>query len=358
MPKKNSLNKKFDKRKLQDRNFMEILKMFAPGTSLRVGLDDIRKMKKGALIVFESERLSEIFEPGFRVNSKFSSQKLAELAKMDGAIILSKDLKKILYANAFLFPSVKISTKETGTRHKTAERTAKQLETITIAVSERKNKITIYYKDFKYELENSSEILRRAAETLQILEKQKELLENLIINLNVSEITNMVTREEVCDILQKIEVIRRIAESVKKYLVELGSEGIIVSMRLRELTKDLNNQRKMILKDYFNLNFSKIDIILKRINFDKLLEPSEISKVLFDELNNEFICPKGIRILNEANVAEESIRLILNNFENLEGILNAGTESLMKVFNDEDFVNSLKQKIENIGEKILARKKI
>ena len=295
-------------------NLIDVLKKFSPGTSIRTALDDILRARMGALIVADNEGLLDIVEGGFKLNSKFSQQKLVELAKMDGAIVLSYDLKKILYANTLLSPNIRLSTKETGTRHKAAERTAKQLRTIVIAVSERKNKITIYYKDMSYELEKTSEILRRAAETLQILEKQKEIFDDLKINLNILEINNLVTISDVCDVLQRIEMLKRISDMVRRYLVELGKEGIIVSMRLKELTKNLNKEREMILKDYFKSKYFKVNAILENLNFDFLLETSNLLKILFGE-SPESISPKGIRILNKTNLSEKDIKLLMKNFK-------------------------------------------
>ena len=148
----------------EDWELVDILKILAPGTGLRVALNDILHANLGALIVLERPELYNIVEGGFRVNCRFSPQRLVELSKMDGAIIVSKDFKKIIYANVLLVPGIGVQTKETGTRHKAAERTAKQMETLCIAVSERRNRITIYYKEMRYELEASSEILRKAAE--------------------------------------------------------------------------------------------------------------------------------------------------------------------------------------------------
>ena len=156
----------------EKKSIVDVLKFVSPGTAMRTALDDILHAGLGALIVFEKEGLLNIVDGGFRINCRFSPQKLVELAKMDGAMIISEDLKRILYANTLLSPNVKIPTKETGTRHKAAERTAKQFQTVVIAVSERRNKITLYYGDESFYLEETSEILRRAAETLQILEKQ------------------------------------------------------------------------------------------------------------------------------------------------------------------------------------------
>lgn len=342
----------------EEKSLMDVLKIFSPGTSMRTALDDLMGAGIGALIVMDKGDLLNIVEGGFRVNCKFSSQRLVELAKMDGAIILSNDLKKILYANTLLNPNIGISTKETGTRHKAAERTAKQIKTISVAVSERKKKITIYYGNVKHELEKSSEVLRRAAETLQILEKQKEIFNDLIINLNILEISNLVSTSDVCKILQRMEMVRRISEMVRRYLIELGREGNIVSMRLKELTKNLNKEREMIIGDYFKLKSSKIEIILRNVDFDHLVETSNLLDMLFNELGDRSISPKGLRILSKTNLPEKDILSLINNFGTLDRIFDATEDSLVGVFKDEDSVSVLKESLESLKEKILVGKKL
>lgn len=352
--------KKLKEEKITEKevDLIEILKIFSPGTSMRTALDDMMGARIGTLIVVDKEGLSSIVEGGFKVNCKFSSQRLVELAKMDGAIILSKDLKRILYANTLLFPGIHIPTKETGTRHKAAERTAKQIKTIVIAGSERKNKITIYYEDIKYELEKSSEVLRRAAETLQILEKQKEIFNDLIINLNILEINNLVTITDVCNVLQRTEIIKRISDIVKRYLVELGKEGIIVSMRLKELTKNLNKNREMILKDYFKSKYSKADTTLKTMNFDFLLETSNLPRILFEELHDKPILPKGIRILSRTNLLEKDIKFLIDNFNTLNKIFDSDKNSLIKIFKKKELVDFLIKELKELREKIISGRDI
>ena len=104
----------------------EILKLIAPGTPIRNGLENILKAKTGALIAVggDNKDVLDLVDGGFKIDVEYSSSKLYELAKMDGAIVLSSDFKRILYANAQLIPSSDIPTSETGTRHRTAERTA------------------------------------------------------------------------------------------------------------------------------------------------------------------------------------------------------------------------------------------
>ncbi len=341
-----------------DAEFVNALKQFSPGTSIRLAIDDILRAEMGALIVIESDSLYEIIEKGFKINSRFSPQKLVELAKMDGAIILSKDLKKILYSNAFLFPDTKIPTRETGTRHKSGERTAVQASTTVIAVSERKNKITLYHKNMRHELEESSEILRKATETLQILEKQVEIFDEDLSHLNILEINNLVTISDICNILQKIAIIKKVSEIVKRYLIELGREGIIVSMRLKELTRNLGKEREMILRDYFPSRFQTVDVMLDDMNFDFLLETSNLSRALFEELHDKPIYSKGNRLLSKMNLLEKDIESLRQYYETLDRIFRADENSLKIVFQNETFVEHLAGDLGNLKDKILAGKKI
>ena len=338
--------------------FLEILKIFSPGTAMRTAFDDILKAGMGAIVVVDEEGLFSIVDGGFKINSKFSPQKLVELAKMDGAIILSKDMKKILYANTLLTPKASFKTSETGTRHKAAERTTKQFSTIVVAVSEKRNKITLYWGNYKHFLENSSEILRRATETLQILEKQKEVFDDLLIHLNVLEITDLTSTSDICNVLQRMEIIRRISESVKRYLVELGKEGIIVSMRLKELTKNISSEREMIFKDYFGFDYSKIDIVLKNMNFDFLLEGGNILRLVFEELHDRPIFPKGWRILKKTNFLEKDLENLMGSYKTLGKLFDADKESLDSILGENFLASSLKKNLNLLKEKILEGKKI
>ena len=326
----------------EGKDLTEVLKIFAPGTAIRMALNDLMRARMGALIVVEKEGINEIMEGGFRINADFSPQKLVELAKMDGAIILSNDMKKILYANTLLVPDMNIKTNETGTRHKSGERTSKQLKTIVVAVSERKNKITVYYGDMAYVLDESSEILRRATETLQILEKQKDIFDELLVHLNISEITYTTKIEDVSNVLQRMEIIQRISEVIKGYLIELGKEGVIASMRLRELTKNFNREMEFILMDYdidYAVNNAEVKSALDKMSFDFLLEIANISKLIFTEIHDRSISPRGFRILSKTSLSENNINLLTNEFKSLNEIFDADKGVLIKVLKDEGVVN-------------------
>jgi len=336
-------------------SFLEVLSMLSPGKNFRIALEEIIHARDGALIVIEEEGLKEIFEGGFKVNCKFTPQKLAELAKMDGAIILSSDLQKILFANVLLIPDTRIPSNETGTRHKAAERTSKQLDTPAIAVSERRNRVSLFYDNKKYILQDSESLLRRAAETLHILEKQREIFDELLTNLNVLETTNLVSVGDVCSILQRIEIITKMMDTMKRHLIELGKEGILLQARIRELFKGIEPLEMDILKDYTQkpLNVKKF---FSSISFDGLLNIESLSGFIFEASQDKQISPKGYRILEKLNLTEREIKDLIEHFKNLTNILSAEDQDLRHILKNK--TESFRKELENLKEQIMLGKKI
>ena len=332
---------------------LNLLKKLSPGTSLRQGLDYIIQSGKGALIVINNGKSLGIFQGGFKINCKFTPKKLLELAKMDGSIILSEDYKKILYANTLLVPDKNLISNETGTRHQAAERIAKQIEGLVIAISEKRRKITIYSDEFSYILQETSELLRRATETLQILEKQREIFNELLSNFNILEITKLVSVRDVCNILKRLEMIKKMSEIINEYIVELGKEGIIVRMRMKELTKDLLKKREEIIQDYFSKP-AKVNQFFENLSFDGLLDEENISRLLFGESFEKGINPRGIRILNKTNLNKNEIKNLIDFFGNLNNILNANEIELKRILKNN--AENFKKELGSLREQILLGK--
>ena len=169
----------------------DVLKIICPGTQLREGIENILRAKTGGLIVIgDTDNVMNIVDGGFYINSDYTPSYVYELAKMDGAIVITGDLKKIVCANAQLIPDSSIPTYETGTRHRTAHRVAKQTNNIVIAISQRRNIITMYKGDIKYVLRESSVILSKANQAIQTLEKYVAVLERVINNLNLLDLSD------------------------------------------------------------------------------------------------------------------------------------------------------------------------
>lgn len=222
--------------KLWDARFVKMLKKLAPGTSLRDGLENILRAKMGALVLMDDSPESlRIVDCGFELNADYSPANFYELAKMDGALVLSNDGKKILYANAQLIPEPGIPTLETGTRHRTAERAAKQTGALVVAISHRRNIITMYLGSLRYTLKDITFILARANQALHTLERYNQALKKSLTNLNVLELDELVTLGDVVEVLVRGERVNRIADEIEQNIIELGSEGRLVSMQMEEI---------------------------------------------------------------------------------------------------------------------------
>lgn len=314
------------------------LKMVAPGTSLREGLENVLKAKTGGLIIIgDSEEVMSLVDGGFSINCDFSTAHLYELAKMDGAIILSRDCKKILFANTQLIPDASIPSSETGIRHRTAERVARQTGELIVSISQRRNIITIYKGYMKYILKDTSIILSKANQALQTLTKYKSALDAAFTNLGAVEFENMATVFDVATAAQKCEFVVRIANEVDRYIYELGDEGRLVSMQLEELIAGVKEEENLLIRDYMPQDEEKTckDIIkqLRNLSSDELLELTNIIKII--GLGNSAgildipLFPRGYRMLSKVpRLPLNIIENLVLKFEKFQTIVNASIEQL------------------------------
>jgi diadenylate cyclase len=330
-------------RKSKDDSTQELLRLIAPGTPIRDGIENILRAKTGALLLItdNNDVIKEIVDGGFTINEDYTSSKLYELAKMDGAIILSGDLKKILFANAQLIPSREIETKETGTRHRTAERTAKQTGELVISISQRRNIITIFKGNFRYILEDTNAVLNKANQGIQTLERYKKVFDSRLSILNEYEFNDIVTLKNVIDVIQRAEMVMRIADEIQRQIYELGNDGRLVKMQLDELIGGLEKEELLIIKDYMasakkKKTPEKILEELSEISYEEVMRETTVSKLLgyeiFDNYDEVGVYTRGYRILNKvprmpANIVEN---LILS-FKSFQHILDADIESLDEV---------------------------
>src|SRR3989344_5005798 len=258
---------------------LEILKKVSAGTELRNAINDIVHGRLGALVVLSNQKVFDCFQGGFKVDCEFTQRRLVELAKMDGAIILSPDFKRILYANTLLTPDTGLPSFETGIRHQAAERTSKETNSLVIAISQRRGETTIYNSNFKYLLQPTEDLLRRATENLQILEKQRDVFNELLTNLNILELTNLVSIGDVCKMLQRIEMIKKMTKIINEQIIELGEDGIILRMRMREVIRGIEKEDEFIIKDYIK-NKERFREFFDSLNFEEILDIEQIAKNL------------------------------------------------------------------------------
>jgi len=336
------------------KTLIEYLKKLSPGNPIRTVIDDLTRAKMGALIAVYAKDLDEIIEGGFKVNCKFTPQRLFELCKMDGAIILSSDLKRILYANSVLSPDSSIFSEETGTRHKAAERTARQSETLVIAVSERKNKTTLYLGKNKHVLRDSDEVLSEIISNLQILEKQREIFRELISKLNILEMSELVSVIDVCRVLQRAEIIARISEDIKKSFAEIGREGGTMNMRFKELTKGISKIQEGIIRDYSVISLKKTRNILSNLTLEGLFDIDSIARLILNKNLEEIICSRGFRFLENLSLNKKEASEIAIKVQNLNNLLKIDSKELEDTLKER--APKIKNEITKLREQIIEGK--
>ncbi|MCI2975672.1 MAG: DNA integrity scanning diadenylate cyclase DisA [Ferrimicrobium sp.] len=242
----------------------------APGTPLRAGLDRILLAGTGALVVLgDAAEVLEICTGGFLIEAAFSPQKLFELAKMDGAIILSANGTRIVRANVHLMPDPRLVTTETGTRHRTAERVASSVDAVVVAVSEELSVISVYYRSHKQTLQPIPSVLSRASQALSTLERYRERFESVLANLTPLELNDQVTFRDVLFALQRGEMVRRIGAEIDGYLLELGTDGRLLALQSAEISLDFEERFDSLIFDFLGY-CDPLEIAAVRDSFSSL----------------------------------------------------------------------------------------
>ncbi|MCX7653234.1 MAG: DNA integrity scanning diadenylate cyclase DisA [Fervidobacterium sp.] len=326
-----------------DQEFLDKIRMLSPGTRLRKAIDDIMDAHVGALIVFinedEIKARHSIFQSGFKIDCPFTPEKLYELSKMDGAIVIDESVNRIIAANVHLVPDSSIPTNETGTRHRTAERVAKQLGKMVIAISKRRNVFTLYYKDRKYIFEDINFVLTKVGQTINALERFRESLDKNLDYLDKMELRGGVPLDFVCEVLIRGVEIKVISNNILVHIVELGNEGRLASLRLREVLKDLNDILVLIIMDYSKNEISEenakilLDVLTKSEH--RILS---FSKALGYDLSNQqqvsetIVSPRGYRILKrEIHIPMNISQNLVRSFQNISNLMKTDASNLQKV---------------------------
>jgi diadenylate cyclase len=317
---------------------IEALAAVAPGTPLRDGLDRILQANMGALIIVgDGPEVLNICSGGFLLDAEFSPQRLSELAKMDGAIILAPNATRIARANVHLVPNPNVPTSETGTRHRTAERVARSVDVPVISVSEDMAIIAVYRHDQKKPLDPIQRLLNRANQALQTLERYKNRLDTVSASLSALEVEDLVTLRDVVTVLQRAEMVRRIAEEVEGYIVELGVDGRLVRLQLEELMGGVEDDRRHVIRDYFSQDdpawrLDQAMEALSELSTDDLLDLKTVASVLHLPMPSELDAsaqPRGYRLLSKIpRLPDPVIDRIADHFGNLHKIMRASEEDL------------------------------
>ena len=317
----------------------DALARVAPGTPLRDGIDRVVRSKAGALLVLSDDAdVLSICSGGFLVDAPYSPQRLSELAKMDGAIILSTDGGRIARANVHLVPDPSVPTSETGTRHRTAERVARSLDVPVVSASEEMGVINVYAGGNKRQLQEVGHLLDRANQALQTLERYKVRLDDAITNLTAVEVEDVVTLRDVVAVIQRGEMVHRIADEIETMIIELGVDARLLRLQLDELYGEIDDELDLVVADYLPSGRSVTETLeaMSHLSDDEVsnlrltadaLSPGRDASDLAQE-----IAPKGMRLLHRVSRLPSATAIaVADHFGGLAKLQRATVDDLLGV---------------------------
>ena len=325
----------------QDPRLLRALDMVAPGTPLREGIDNIVHSRTGGLILIsEADEVSFLFSGGIRLDVDYTPALLYQVAKMDGAIVLDPEARKINWANVQLMPDPTILSMETGTRHRTAERVSKQTKAVVIAISQRRDVVSLYVEGIKYILQDIPTVLSKANQGLATLEKYRSRLDQVSSRLTALEFAGGVVLYDVLSVLQRAELVTRMATEVERYIIELGTEGRMIEMQLEETVVGVISERVALVRDYSSVD-SEVGLErtlgeLAELPHQELLDFGRLAELLgYDRKTNTLdfpVTPRGYRALSGVPRLPRLVaQKVVNHFGDLEAILSASDADLEAV---------------------------
>jgi diadenylate cyclase len=325
----------------QEPRLVKALEMVAPGTALREGLEDILHARTGGLIVIaDPDELSFLFSGGIKIDVEYTPPLLYQVAKMDGAIILNANATKIVMANVQLTPDPTILSLETGTRHRTAERVSKQTDALVIAISQRRQVVSLYVDGSKYMLEDIPVVLAKANQALATLDKYRTRLDQVSTRLTALEFEGGATLHDVLTVLQRSELVTRMAVEIERYIVELGTEGRLIEMQLEETMVGTAADKAALVHDYLTDHsdeaFAAALDQLGRLPHQDLLDFGRLAELLgYDRKLNTLdypVSPRGFRILGRIpRLPKLVVNQIVREFRGLDEMLAATDAELEMV---------------------------
>jgi diadenylate cyclase len=325
----------------RDPHLLAAIETIAPGTPIRQAVDDVIRSHEGALIVIgDPVELSFLYSGGIRLDAPFRPQLLYELAKMDGAIIVDAAVRRLAWANVQLMPDPTIPSDETGTRHRTAERVAKQTGALVVSVSQQRETVTVFVGPARYQLDPVADVLAKTNQALGTIETYRQRLEQVLTRLTALEFQNAVVLDDVLVTLQRAEMTSRMAERIVRDCVELGSEGRLIRLQLEELVGNVPAERDAIVRDYHAVSAEAEATLalegLRALRYQDLLEFDRLVELLGYTRGSSpldtSVQPRGYRVLSHIpRIPEPVVRHVVRDFGSLDMVVRASQRDLEAV---------------------------
>ncbi|MGZ4282581.1 MAG: DNA integrity scanning diadenylate cyclase DisA [Gaiellaceae bacterium] len=325
----------------RDPNLLAAIEKVAPGTELRQAIDDVIRSHEGGLFVIgDPHELAFLYSGGLRLDAPFTPQLLYELAKMDGAIIVDAAIKRLAWANVQLMPDPTIPSDETGTRHRTAERVAKQTGALVVSVSQQRETVTVFVGQGRYQLDPVADVLAKTNQALATLETYRMRLEQVLTRMTALEFQNAVMLDDVLVVLQRAEMTSRMAERIRRDCIELGSEGRLIRLQLEEIVGNVPDERQAIVFDYHAEDGAAEAAValegLRALSYQDLREFDRLAEVLGYERGvnplDRSVAPRGFRVLSHIpRLPEQVVRRVVSDFGSLDTVVRASQRDLEAV---------------------------
>ncbi len=323
-----------------DPKILAAVARIAPGTDLRSAIDDIIRSREGALIVIgDPKELAFLFSGGIQLDAQFRPQLLYEVAKMDGAIIVNESVSRLAHANVQLMPDPTIPSNETGTRHRTAERVAKQTEALVISISQQRETVTVFVGHSRYQLEPIADVLAKTNQALATLETYRARLEQVLTRLTALEFQNAVMLDDVLVTVQRAELTTRMAEEIERACVELGEEARLIRMQLEELVADVPDEKAALVYDYHAEGGAERTQegleALAGLPYNQLLEFELLAVLGYPATVNPLdhsVAPRGYRVLSHIpRLPDGVVKRVVATLDGLDGVVRASQRELEAV---------------------------
>ncbi len=315
---------------------LNILRRFAPGTPLRTAAELVVRQGTGALVLLASGKQADaVCSGGFVLReARFTAQRLAELAKMDAGIVVSDDISEIRRANVHFIPDSSIQTSETGTRFRTAERLAKQTGHPVLAISEEGRRVAVVFTgEERYELRNATALHAEGNQSLSSLERLRRRLQSAEDRLTRLEVDDTVTTRDVVHVLQRAELVNRVAKDLERTLVELGGDGHLISVQAADLLDGVDDLAELTYEDYSRRKRTvPVARLLAEIPTEDLHDTEAVAEALKLGPVDAACTPRGVRALSAVPRLPDSVeQALIGHFKTLPKMLMASADDLAQV---------------------------
>jgi diadenylate cyclase len=303
---------------------------------LRVAVELIHAQGTGALIVIGSgPKLDALSSGGFVLHeTAFTAQRIAELAKMDGGIVVDDVRELITRANVQFIPDPTIETEETGTRFRTAERMAIQTGSDVLAVSEEGWRTAVVYRHGqRYELARPAALLASANNSLNSLERLRRRLQSAEDRLTRAEVDDVVASRDVLLVLARAALVYRMYAEIERTLIALGGEAELISIQATDLIEGVADLGENVFADYRKRSGKKsVFDRMSVIPIDELHDLPGLATALGFPDIEEAVEPRGLRALTRVPRLPDTVRhSLVGHFKGFQRMLNASVSDLEKV---------------------------